>query len=67
MLMVSKKCPRVTRSSFGCVVLSGNMADEGTTFLRLANQEVMNGGIHLKKTKEALAATTACLVTDCKG
>ena len=33
--MVSKKCPRVARSSLGCEVQSGNMADEETTFLRL--------------------------------
>ena len=33
----------------------------------MAYQEVMNGDIRLRNTKAALAATTACFVTDCKG
>ena len=67
MLVVSKKCPRVTRSSLGRKVQSENMTDEETTSLRLANQEMMNGDIQLRNTKEALAANAACLVTECKG
>ena len=44
-LMVSKKCHRVTRSSLGCEVQSGNVANEETIFLRLAHQEVMEGSV----------------------
>ena len=62
-LLVSQKCPRVTRSSLGCGLQSGNMDDEETTFLGLAYQEMMNGGIQLNRTKEALAATTAGFVS----
>ena len=65
--MVLKKCPRVTRSSLGCEVQSGNMADAETTFLRLAFQEMMDGGIQLRNTKEASAVCTVCHETDCKG
>ena len=43
------------------------MADEETSFLRLAYQQTMNGGIQLKYTKEAFAATRARFVTDCQG
>ena len=43
-----------------------NMADEDTAYLRLALQQVVNGGIQLRNTKEAQGATTASLVTDCK-
>ena len=39
------------------------MDDEETTFLGLAYQEMMNGGIQLNSTKEALAATTAGFVS----
>ena len=41
--------------------------DEETTSLRLANQGMMNGKIQSKNTTKALAPTTACPVTDCKG
>ena len=40
-ILVSKKCPRVTRSSLGCEVQSGNVADEDSAFLRLASPEMM--------------------------
>ena len=43
------------------------MAEEEATFLRMAHQEMMNGGIQLRNTKVALAASTACPATDCKG
>ena len=48
-LMISKTCLRVTRWSLACEVPSGNLADEETTFLRLACQEVMNGDIQFEK------------------
>ena len=45
-----------SRSSLECEVQTGNMADEETTFVRLACQEMINGSIQLRNTKEALAA-----------
>ena len=65
--MVSKKCPWVTRVESGFEVQSGNMADEETHVLQIGLLEMTIGGFQSRNTKEALAATAACPVTDCKG
>ena len=67
LMQVSKKCPRVTRSSLGCEIQSASMADEETLFLRLAYTEAMHGKVDLRDLATTLKLTTATLVTDCKG
>ena len=63
----SRKLPRVTRSSLGCEVQSGNMCHEDLTYMRMAWTELMDGFVNLKDVRGTLRMTQATMVTDCKG
>ena len=43
LLLCTKKCPRVARSSLSCEVQSGNMANEEQEFVRLAYLDLCIG------------------------
>ena len=67
LVFASRKLPRVTRSSLGCEVQSGNMYHEELTYLRLAHLEMKEGQVNLKELASELRRAPATMVTDCKG